>query len=61
MQYEWAELDTHDSLTDYYKHLRSPRAIAATLAELHAGSVWVAKGGNGVEARCQKPSPGQGG
>lgn len=61
LHYEWAELDTHDSLTDYYKHLRSPRAIAATLAELHAGSVWVAKGGNGVEARCQKPSPGQGG
>ena len=31
LQYEWAELDTHDSLTDYYKHLRSPRAIQPRL------------------------------
>lgn len=60
LQYEWAELDTHDSLTDYYKHLRSPRAIAATLAQLQAGNIWVAKGGNGVEARCQKPVSRQG-
>jgi 2-polyprenyl-3-methyl-5-hydroxy-6-metoxy-1,4-benzoquinol methylase len=61
LQYEWAELDTHDSLTDYYKHLRSPRAIAATLAALHASNIWVAKGGNGVEARCQKPGARQDG
>jgi len=55
LQYEWAELDTHDSLTDFYKHLRSPRAINSTLEGLGAQSIWVAKGGNGVEARCQKP------
>lgn len=56
LQYEWAELDTHDSLTDYYKHLRSPRSIKSTLQALGSRNVWVQKGGNGVEARCQKPS-----
>jgi 2-polyprenyl-3-methyl-5-hydroxy-6-metoxy-1,4-benzoquinol methylase len=55
LQYEWAELDTHDSLTDFYKHLRSPRAIESTLRALGACNVWVQRGGNGVEARCQKP------
>jgi len=58
LQYEWAELDTHDSLTDYYKHLRSPRSVKSTLQALGSRNVWVQKGGNGVEARCQKPSRG---
>ena len=55
LQYEWAELDTHDSLTDFYKHLRSPGSIKSTLQALGARDVWVQTGGNGVEARCQKP------
>jgi hypothetical protein len=55
LQYEWAELDTHDSLTDYYKHLRTVRSIRSTLTSLNAQSIWVAPGGNGIEARCQKP------
>ena len=55
-QYEWAELDTHDYLTDYYKHVRSPRSINATLESLGANNIWVDKGGNGIEARCQKPA-----
>ncbi len=55
-QYEWAELDTHDSLTDYYKHLRSTRAISSALEAAGATNIWVAKGGNGVEARCQRPA-----
>ena len=54
-QYEWAELDTHDSLTDFYKHARSRDAIRRTLNALGGQQVWVARGGNGVEARCQKP------
>ena len=41
LQYEWAELDTHDSLTDFYKHLRSVRSIRATLQALGARDVWV--------------------
>lgn len=55
LQYEWAELDTHDSLTDFYKHLRSERSINSTLKGLGAKNIWTQKGGNGVEARCQKP------
>jgi 2-polyprenyl-3-methyl-5-hydroxy-6-metoxy-1,4-benzoquinol methylase len=55
LQYEWAELDTHDSLTDFYKHLRSCKSIKSTLQALGSSNVWVQRGGNGVEARCQKP------
>ena len=55
LQYEWALLDTHDALTDYYKHLRTPGQIRRTLAALGAEDMWVVKGGNGVEARCRKP------
>lgn len=56
LQYEWALLDSHDSLTDYYKHLRTVSQIGTTLGALGAVDVWVARGGNGVEARCRKPS-----
>jgi hypothetical protein len=55
-QYEWAELDTHDYLTDYYKRVRSLGSIRATLESLGADNIWLDKGGNGVEARCQKPA-----
>lgn len=58
LQLEWAKLDTHDSLTDYYKHLRTPARIRVALAALGAREIWVAKGGNGVEARCRKPPEG---
>lgn len=56
LQYEWAELDTHDSLTDWYKRLRSRRAIGHTLAALGAEALWVERGGNGIEARGRKPA-----
>jgi len=56
LQYEWALLDTHDSLTDYYKHLRTGSQISCTLRDLGSQDIWVAKGGNGIEARCRKPS-----
>lgn len=52
--YEWCRLDTYDSLTDYYKHLRTTNQIRATLASLNAQDIWVSRGGNGVEARCRK-------
>jgi len=58
LQYEWALLDTHDSLTDFYKRLRSPAQIINTLSRLGARAIWVANGGNGIEARCQKPMSG---
>lgn len=55
MHYEWSLLDTHDSTTDYYKHLRSPKQITETLAKLGAVDIVVGIGGNGVEARARKP------
>ena len=58
LQYEWALLDTHDSLTDYHKHLRTPAQIVATLEALGGRDIWVAEGGNGVEARCRRPEQG---
>ncbi len=52
--FEWARLDTYDSLTDYYKHLRTPDQIKTELEKLGAKNIWINKGGNGVEARCKK-------
>ena len=55
MFYEWALLDTHDSTTDYYKHLRCPEQIRATLERLGAIDIQVTLGGNGIEAFAVKP------
>jgi len=51
----WAVLDTHDALTDYYKHSRSRDEIAATLASSGLVEVVATHGGNGVEARARRP------
>jgi SAM-dependent methyltransferase len=55
MYYEWMLLDTHDALTDTYKHRRSLRRIRRFLNTL-ADEVIVTAGGNGVEAYCRKSS-----
>ena len=55
IQYEWALLDTHDSLTDWYKHFRSRDQISATLQKLGMEEIWCEYGGNGVEARASRP------
>ena len=55
-QYEWALLDTHDGLTDYYKRLRTGRQLRRTLIKLGAEGIHVAKGGNGIEIRCRRPA-----
>jgi SAM-dependent methyltransferase len=51
LQREWALLDTHDSLTDWFKHLRSREQIRQVLEGLGFGDIWCEYGGNGVEAR----------
>lgn len=51
---EWALLDTHDLLTDVFKHLRSPEQIRATLQGLGFEVEFVALAGNGVEARARR-------
>ena len=52
---EWAVLDTHDTLTDYYKHLRGVEEIEKCLRECGLVDPEVYYGGNGVEARARKP------
>ena len=53
---EWAVLDTHDTLTDYYKHLRSAEEIEACLRACGLVEIEVSYGGNGVEARGRMPA-----
>jgi len=53
--YEWHELDTFDMLTDYYKHLRTPDQIRASLESIGLEVVSCGLGGNGVEARATMP------
>jgi SAM-dependent methyltransferase len=55
LQYQWALLDTHDSLTDWYKHFRTRGQIRRVLQDLCASEIWCEYGGIGVEARCRRP------
>jgi hypothetical protein len=55
LQREWALLDTHDSLTDYFKHFRTRARLARHLEALGLQDVWCEYGGNGVEARGRRP------
>lgn len=53
----WALLDTHDTLTDHYKHLRSRHQIEAHLRSCGMDDIRAALAGNGVEVRAMKPLP----
>lgn len=55
LHYQWSLLDTHDGLTDYYKHLSTRKQIASILDNLGAIDIECWYGGNGVEARCKRP------
>lgn len=55
MYYEWMLLDTHDAMTDVYKHRRTPAEMRRVLESLGAVDVRVTLGGNGVEAMATKP------
>ena len=55
LQKEWSMLDTHDSLTDWYKHLRSRGQIKKILEKIKSTTIEVKFGGNGIEARCKRP------
>jgi SAM-dependent methyltransferase len=57
MYYEWMLLDTHDAMTDVYKHRRTATQIRETLQTLGACDIVVTHGGNGVEAYCEKALP----
>ena len=51
---DWALLDTHDTLTDRYKHLRSASQIVDHLRACGMDSVSATYAGNGVEIRATK-------
>jgi 2-polyprenyl-3-methyl-5-hydroxy-6-metoxy-1,4-benzoquinol methylase/uncharacterized protein YbaR (Trm112 family) len=53
---EWALLDTHDGLTDRYKHLRDPEQLRTALQAAGLEVLECRRGGNGVEARARRPS-----
>jgi SAM-dependent methyltransferase len=53
---EWSVLDTHDALTDYYKHLRTREEIEACLRSCGLTDLEVSYGGNGIEARARRPA-----
>jgi hypothetical protein len=55
LQKEWSILDTHDGMTDWYKHLRSLKQINTTLLNLGVKNINIRKGGNGIEARGKRP------
>ena len=48
-------VDTHDSLTDWYKHFRTQGQIRRSLERLGLREIWCQYGGNGVEARGKRP------
>jgi SAM-dependent methyltransferase len=52
---EWSILDTHDALTDYYKHLRTCEEIEDCLRSCGLVDLEVSYAGNGVEARARMP------
>jgi len=52
---EWSILNTHDTLLDRYKHLRSAEQIRECLLTCGLTDIEVSYGGNGVEARARTP------
>lgn len=53
-QYKWALLDTHDSLTDWYKHLRFKSQIVKHLRSIGGKDIYCEYSGQGLDARCKK-------
>lgn len=53
---EWSVLDTHDSLTDFYKHIRTTEEIEEALRSCGLVELEVEYAGNGVEARAKMPA-----
>ena len=56
LQREWAMLDTHDTLTDRFKHSRTESQIRQAMTALGMEEIWCAPGGNGIEARGRRPA-----
>jgi SAM-dependent methyltransferase len=50
----WAVLDTHDALTDHFKHSRTMEELSAAIVAAGLAPVQISLAGNGVEARAQR-------
>ena len=55
LQIEWALLDTHDNLTDHYKHFTSKENFTKSLENLGLNEIKCWSGGIGIEGRGRKP------
>jgi len=55
-QYNWALLDTHDSLTDWYKYFRTKGQIRKALQGLGGTEIYSEYSSHGVDARAKKKS-----
>ncbi len=55
-QYQLSLLDTHDSLTDWYKHHRTKGQLSKFLEKIGGINVYAAKSPHGIDARCDRPS-----
>jgi len=55
LQEEWALLDTHDNLTDCYKHLTTKKKFEKSLSELGVENIECWSAGIGIEGRAKKP------
>lgn len=51
----WAMLDTHDTLTDHYKHIRTSAEIQDQLIKCGMENIQIAVAGNGIEVIAKKP------
>jgi len=54
-QIEWARLNTHDNLTDFYKHYTTVKSLKRNVAELGAINQYFCIMPYTTEVRCQKP------
>jgi 2-polyprenyl-3-methyl-5-hydroxy-6-metoxy-1,4-benzoquinol methylase len=55
LQMEWALLDTHDNLTDHYKHFTTKERFTNSMKRLGLSDIECWKGGIGIEGRGRKP------
>jgi ubiquinone/menaquinone biosynthesis C-methylase UbiE len=53
-QCKWSLLYTHDSLTDWYKHLRSKTQIKNHLTTISGREIYCEYSSHGIDARCKK-------
>ena len=56
LQEEWARLDTHDNLTDYYKHFTTKEKFSNSMKNVGLRGVECWTGGIGIEGRGRKPN-----